>query len=344
MRTDMLDFQLPVDRLATAPREGRGEARHDARLIVFHRRRGSIEFRRFFEIGEYLRPGDVVVLNDSKTLNASVHGTVDGVGRIELQLRMRRGGVWYANCHPWKEPKPGNAIRFDGSAVTATVVGRHPELPLWAVRFSSEDGLDRFLEQVGRPIPSPYVERSFSNVDYNTVYARTPGSAEMPAAGRHFTPELLDELRLGGVTVASVTLHTGLSSVEIAEEDLEAHAMYEEWYSITPETAAAVNDAKASRKTVLVVGTTVMRTVETAADSEGVLHSGAGWTDLYIRPGYRFKVADALVTNFHGPRSSRIALAAAFTGRDLLLRGYRRAIEEGLLFYEFGDATLTLAD
>ncbi|MGH9042119.1 MAG: S-adenosylmethionine:tRNA ribosyltransferase-isomerase [Acidimicrobiia bacterium] len=344
MRTDTLDFQLPIERLATCPREHRGEARHDSRLMVFHRRRNTIEFRWFWEIGNFLGPGDLVLLNDSKTLNASVHGRVEGTGRVEFQLRMKRGGLWYANCHPWKEPRMGAGVSFDGAAVTATVEGRHPKLPLWALRFSPDDGLDGFLEASGRPIPSPYVERSFTNADYNTVYATTPGSAEMPAAGRHFTPEVLSRLEDSGIGIAYITLHTGLSSVEIAEENLEDHAMHEEWFSIPAATADAVNSARAAGRTVLVVGTTVMRAVETAADPDGRLAPADGWTDLYIRPGYRFKMADALVTNFHGPRSSRIALAAAFTGQELLLRGYQQAIDEGLLFYEFGDATLTLPD
>ncbi len=346
MRTESLDFDLPADLLAARPIEHRGLDRHDAQMVVFHRGSGRIEFRQFRNLPEYLSAGDVVVLNDSRTLNASVFAEVDGCGRVELLLRYNpKGNVWGVQCHPYKEPPIGAAVRFGESPMTATVLGRDKALPLWLVEFSGTPAeLVEFLDGHGRPIPSPYVAESFSNAEYNTLYAERPGSAEMPAAGRHFTDDVLERLRGRGVEIVKITLHTGLSSVEIHEAELADHEMYPEWYQLPAATAEAVNGARDHGRTVLIVGTTVMRTVETVARERMPLVESTGWTKLYIHPGFEFKLADALITNFHGPRSSRIALAAAFTGRELLLRGYREAIERRLQFYEFGDTTLTLPD
>ncbi len=345
VRTEELDFFLPTDLLATRPPELRGKTRDSSRMIVFHSDSDTFELGEFRDLRDYLGAGDLIVLNDSRTINGDLFGRIEGLGRIELQLRSHLGeDVWYVGCRPWKEPPLGAAVEFGDPTFTATVEGRHGELPLWEVRFRYEGDFEKRLRQIGRPIVSPYVDRIYGNEYYNTVYARTPGSAEMPAAGRHFTPEFLAELCEQGVDTVFVTLHTGLSSVSIAEERIDEHQMYEEWFSISDATAEAINRARAEGRTVLAVGTTVMRVLESVADEDGTMRPSEGWTDLYIYPGHRFKVPGAFLTNFHGPRSTRIALAAAFTGKDLLLRGYQAAIENGFLFYEFGDTTLTLTD
>jgi S-adenosylmethionine:tRNA ribosyltransferase-isomerase len=344
-RTDELDFHLPTELLAKRPPELRGTARDGGRMLVFHRESDAFELRRFRDLADYLQTGDLIVLNDSRTINGDLFGKVEGVGRIELQLRSNLGDdVWYVGCRPWKEPPVGAHVAFEHPTLTATVTGRHPELPLWEMEFAYDGDFETVLAEAGRPIVSPYVDAIYDNQYYNTVYAKTPGSAEMPAAGRHFTPEFLAELGGHGVETVFITLHTGLSSVAITEERIDAHRMYEEWYSISDATAEAINRTRASGRTLLAIGTTVMRVLESVADDEGHVGPSEGWTDLYIYPGHRFRVPDAFLTNFHGPRSTRIALAAAFTGKDLLLRGYRAAIENGFLFYEFGDTTLTLPD
>lgn len=346
MRTDELHFQLPHGLLAKEPRELRGERRDESRLMVIHRQSRRIEFTSFRDLPRFMRSGDLVVLNDSKTLNASLFGTVDGVGRVEVQLRNNPGSlVWDATVRPWTLPPDQAVVRFGDSGVTADVLGHTEHLGLWRIQFDlGGRSLTEFLAQNGRPIPSPYVSRSFGNEFYNNIYAVNPGSAEMPAAGRHFTAELLDELAGGGVDAVHLTLHTGLSSVTVVEENLEDHKIYEEWYSISDRAAQRINDTRANGGRILAVGTTVMRVIESVADDDGRLAESEGWTNLYICPGYRFKVADAFITNFHGPRTSRIALAAAFTGKELLLEAYAEAIDRKLLFYEFGDTTLTLPD
>jgi S-adenosylmethionine:tRNA ribosyltransferase-isomerase len=348
MKTSRLNFHLPVESLAKEPIEHRGGERHDSQLVVYHTKSQRVEFTRFRELPRYLRAGDVVVLNDSKTLNGSVFGNVEGRGRVELQLRYHpKGNIWGVACRPHRPARVGAKVTFDGSDVTATVLGDDDKgLSLWMIEFNCDfEDLVAFLEERGRPIPSPYVAGSFTNAEYNTVYANTPGSAEMPAAGRHFTPEVLDRLRAAGVRIGHITLHTGLSSVDIQEENLEDHQMHAEWCRVPEETSAMINTAKAGGNLVLLVGTTVMRTLESAAIEDGLpLREGSRWTNLYIYPGFEFKVADAFVTNFHGPRTSRIALASAFTGSDLLIKGYNEAVERGLQFYEFGDTTLTLPD
>ncbi|PRY58639.1 tRNA preQ1(34) S-adenosylmethionine ribosyltransferase-isomerase QueA [Glycomyces artemisiae] len=348
METSKLNFQLPAHLLARQPIERRGGERHDSKMVVYHKRSETVEFTSFREIPRFLEPGDVVVINDSRTLNASVFANVEDRGRVEVQLRYNpKDNIWGVSSKSRRAPRIGSKLTFDGTDITATMLGPDDRgLSLWMLEFDCEfDALVAYLDEHGRPIPSLYVEGSFTNEEYNSVYAERPGSAEMPAAGRHFTEEVLTRLRERGVGIAYITLHTGLSSVEISEEHLEDHRMHAEWCQIPPETADMVNTAKDEGHRVLVVGTTVMRTLESAAKEDGLpLRAGDRWTDLYIYPGFDFQVADAFVTNFHGPRSSRIALASAFTGADLLLHGYDAAIERGLQFYEFGDTTLTLPD
>jgi S-adenosylmethionine:tRNA ribosyltransferase-isomerase len=275
-------------------------------------------------------------------MNACAHGVVNETTRLAFEFRADLGeDVWYLNVIPYRAPSPGDRIVFS-DRLAATVLGAHPTADLWRVEIEVVGTLERVLDDIGRPIMSPYIERVFDNEHYNTVYATTPGSSEMPAAGRHFTNELLEKLQRRGVRVAFVTLSTGLSYPTITEQAVEDHEMLEEWYSVPAATASAVTATKEAGHKVWVVGTTVMRALESAANGSGHVRAGESWTSLYVYPGYAFKVADAFVTNFHGPRSTRIAMAAAFTGPDLLMKGYQQAMAARLTFYEFGDATLTL--
>lgn len=345
MKLDELDYELPKRLLADKPREMRGEERHDARLLVMHKTSGMVEIKTFRDLPEYLDQGDVVVLNKSRTLNASCFAKVEGLGRVEMQFRSNpERGSWYVSPRPWSTPAPGSTFEIDGSGVGGVIVGTREKPALWLIRFEDDADVVTVLSRYGRPIPSPYVSGTFSNDYYNTVYAEVPGSAEMPAAGRHFTRAVLSELSAKGVLIAYLTLHTGLSSVDVTESTFEEHTMFEEWYSIDQETADLINGARDRGGRVLAVGTTVVRVLESVADEQGHLKAQTNWTDMYICPGYRFKVPDAFITNFHGPRTSRIAMAAAFTGKDLLLKGYAKAIAAEMLFFEFGDATLTLPD
>jgi S-adenosylmethionine:tRNA ribosyltransferase-isomerase len=240
--------------------------------------------------------------------------------------------------------EPNSVISFGGGALLCDVLGPREDIPvLTRVRFNSkgEELLDKF-DKLGRPIMSAYVSRNWGIESYQTPHANARGSAEMPAAGRHFTTELLSSLQNIGVKHYFITLHTGLSSFKIAESKFEDHKMYEEYCELTDDTAEALADVKMNGGRVLAVGTTAVRTLESAAKGDGTLRPFGGYTDLYIYPGYKWKAVDMLCTNFHGPKTTRIALAASFTGQDLLMKGYKEAIERRYRFYEFGDTTLTI--
>ncbi len=343
MEVKELDFELPTRLLATHPRELEGEGRDASRMLVMHRKTGQIEHRHFSDLVDYLEAGDLLVLNDSRTVNANLFGNVSGLGRLELQLRSYRGqGVWHVHCRPWREPVVGATIDFGSDGLSAVVEGRRRDIPLWIIKFADAEKLEEALKKAGRPIISPYVDRVYDNEYYNTIYAQVPGSAEMPAAGRHFTQALFEKLAAAGVRRCAITLHTGLSSIEISSDTVEEHSMYEEWYSVPETVTRMIAETRAAGHRVVVVGTTVMRCLESSADDDGNVKPGEQWTTLYIFPGYRFKVSDVFITNFHGPRTTRLALAAAFAGKDLVLRAYREAIEREYLFYEFGDTTLTI--
>jgi S-adenosylmethionine:tRNA ribosyltransferase-isomerase len=348
MGPESLDFTLPAALVATAPIERQGRPRHDARLLVLHKRSREIEVRRFRDITQFLEAGDVVVLNDSRTLNATMKATVAGIGPVELKLRFNpHGNTWGVTCNPDGALTGGEVIELDGSSITGAVQPDASDLMLRLVEFDcTRAELVDYLDDRGRPAQSQEGDTG-GNADYNTVYARQPGSIEMPAAGRHFTTEVLDALRDRGVRVAFVTLHTGLTGLvgpRIRSATFEEHAMQREHYAVPDETATLINSARAGRRTVVAVGTTVMRTIETAARAGTPIQGSQGWTDLYIYPGFEFKAANAFVTNLHGPASSHLAMAAAFTGTELLMTGYREAIRLGFAFHEFGDATITLPD
>jgi S-adenosylmethionine:tRNA ribosyltransferase-isomerase len=373
MKAQDLHFELPNERAASAPPEAEGRERSDVRLLVIHRRSGLIEHRKFVDLPEYLRPGDIVVLNASATLSSQFVAT-DALGReIKVRLSSRnpsangKGDKWHAVLDPDADVRPGGILSFgrieggelkdvkelrelrelkelqELGELRATVVTRHPRVPkLWLLMFDLQGmPMDEWRSRLGKPIRYHYVPQEWGLDYYQNVYAQFPGSSEMPSAGRAFTPEMLAQLNEQGVGVVRIVLHTGVSNIDIEEDQVERHAMYEEPYQITDEAAQMINHARECGGRVFAIGTTVVRTLETVADGKGCLEGRRGWTSLYITPGYRFKVVDALVTGLHEAKSTRLVLATAFAGdKDLALHAYREALQRDYRWHEFGDLTL----
>ncbi len=358
MKLQDLQFDLPNGKAASLPPEAEGRSRSDVRLLVIDRKSGLIEHRKFVNLPEYLRPGDVVVLNASATLSSQFVAT-DTLGReIKVRLSSRdpasngKGDKWHAVLDPDAEVRPGDVFSFgtiegqelkELKELRATVVTRHPRVPkLWLLMFDLQGtSIDEWRSRLGKPIRYHYVPQEWELGYYQNVYAQFPGSSEMPSAGRALTPEMLAQLNEQGAGVVRIVLHTGVSNIDIEEEQVEQHVMYEEPYQITDEAAQMINHARERGGRVFAVGTTVVRTLETVADERGCLEGRRGWTSLYITPGYRFKVVDALVTGLHEAKSTRLVLATAFAGdKDLVLRAYREALERDYRWHEFGDLTL----
>ena len=347
MKTSDFDYDLPKDLIAQTPIEPRDHSR----LMVVSRHDGSVEHRRFYDLPQYLRAGDVVVFNDSRVFPARVHGARAGSGgRIELLLLHRLSpGVWRALVKPGRRMRQGDS--FEVPKTDGTIKGEVLEVEedgSRLVRISEEEALSR----VGVvPLP-PYIHESLDNPErYQTVYARVTGSVAAPTAGLHFTESLLERMRSMGVELVFVTLHVGWDSFRpVKTSEIERHKMHSEYWEIGREAAGAISRAKRDGRRVVSVGTTAVRLLEqaalaTRADSgpegpEEVVSAGSGWADLFIHPGFRFRVVDALVTNFHLPRSTLLMLTSAFAGRELVLNAYRTAASMGYRFYSFGDAML----
>lgn len=347
------NFTVPKELEAPAPPETRGQQRDQVRLLVIHRQSGLVEHRRFYNIIDYLRPGDVVVLNISRTVPAAFPGVTDDGQTIEMRLSSHYstdgsgdGSIWQAVFKPDEAViRPGLRLSFGNGALTGVVRRKRERIPkLWEIQFDpTNQPISAWMEQLGRPIKYDYVEQGWDIDYYQTAYATVPGSSEMPSAGRAFTPELLERIESKGVALAKIVLHTGVSNIDIETEDIKQHTMYEEWYQVSPEAAEAINRARAAGGRIFAIGTTVVRTLETVADEQGVVHPGEGWTSLYITPGHHFKAVDALVTGLHEAKSTRLVLASAFADdQALVLRAYNEAIEGGYLWHEFGDVSLTL--
>jgi S-adenosylmethionine:tRNA ribosyltransferase-isomerase len=353
MNLDSFNFTIPKELEASAPREARGERRDHARLLVIHRHSGQVDHRHFYEIVDYLRPGDVVVLNISRTVPAALPGVTSDGQEIEMRLSSHyssngngSGRIWQAVFKPDSAViTPGLKLVFGNGALTAIVRKKREHIPkLWEIEFAPTDRpIHTWLEQLGRPIKYDYVPDTWGLDFYQTAYAAVPGSSEMPSAGRAFTPELLQHIEAMGVALAKIILHTGVSNIDIETEQVEQHTMYEEWYQVAPEAAATINRARANGGRVIAIGTTPTRTLETVTDEQGIIHPGEGWTSLYITPSYRFKAIDALVTGLHEAKTTRLVLATAFAGdAELVLKAYNEAIQQGYLWHEFGDLSLIL--
>lgn len=330
-------FDLPQELIAQDPLEDRSASR----LLVLDKETGAVEHHSFKEITNYLRPGDCLVLNNTKVIPARLMGVKEDTGAVieVLLLKRRENDVWETLVKPGKKARPGTKLVFgDGSlrAEVTDVVEEGNRL----IRFSYEGIFEEALDRLGEmPLP-PYITHKLQDKNrYQTVYAKYDGSAAAPTAGLHFTKELLAKIEEMGVKIAYVTLHVGLGTFRpVKEDNILEHHMHSEHYQVTQETADVINRTKERGGRVICVGTTSCRTVESAADESGKVQAGCGDTEIFIYPGYRFKVLDCLITNFHLPESTLVMLVSALAGRENVLSAYEKAIEERYRFFSFGDA------
>ena len=336
---DVKDFyyELPQELIAQDPLEDRS----GSRLLVLGKQDGSIRHEVFRNITQYLNAGDCLVINNTKVIPARLFGEREGTGAsIEiLLLKRKENDIWETLVKPGKKAKPGTRIIFGGGLLTGEVVDV-VEDGNRLIQFSYEGIFEEILDQLGQmPLP-PYITHTLQDKNrYQTVYAKYDGSAAAPTAGLHFTPELLDEIRAKGVKIAEVTLHVGLGTFRpVKVENVQDHHMHSEYYEVTEEAARLINETKQSGGRVVAVGTTSCRTLESAAADDGSLSAKSGWTDIFIYPGYTFKVIDALITNFHLPESTLVMLVSALAGRDNIMNAYAEAVRERYRFFSFGDA------
>ncbi len=333
------NFDLPQELIAQDPLDDRASSR----LLVLDKDTGAVTHRVFRDIVEYLRPGDCLVINDTKVIPARLMGVKEDTGaKIEvLLLKRRENDIWETLVKPGKKAKPGTTISFGDGLLTGTVVETVDDGNR-LIQFHYEGIFEEILDQLGQmPLP-PYITHQLKDKNrYQTVYAKHEGSAAAPTAGLHFTKELLQEIEDMGVKIAHVTLHVGLGTFRpVKVENVLDHHMHSEFYVVEEAEAAKVNETKAAGGRVVCVGTTSCRTVESAATEDGLLKAGTGWTEIFIYPGYRFKILDALITNFHLPESTLVMLVSALAGREHILAAYEEAIRERYRFFSFGDAML----
>lgn len=336
MKKSDFDFYLPEELIAQTPLE----KRDGSRLLVLDKESGAMEHRHFYDLPEYLRAGDCLVLNNSRVLPARLIGTRPGGGAVELVLLRDLGeGRWECLSRPGRKTKPGTELFFGGGELKATVEAV-AEGGNRIVKFDYQGIFLEVLERLGKmPLP-PYIKEELQDPErYQTVYSRELGSAAAPTAGLHFTNELLEKIQAMGVKVCYVTLHVGLGTFRpVKEDEIENHEMHSEFCIIPEDTARTVTETKQNGGRIVAVGTTSCRTLESFAKDDGTLEACSGWTDIFIYPGYSFKCIDALVTNFHLPESTLIMLVSALAGREHILNAYRTAVEEKYRFFSFGDA------
>ncbi len=341
MKTSDFDYDLPPEFIAQTP----SEPRDSSRLLVLNRATGEIEHRIFRDLGRFLHPGDLLVLNETRVIPARLYARkVPTGGRVELLLLRREDEHTWESLVGGKGMRPGRRLQLEGEGPAGEIIADLGG-PRRRVRFDAP--IEPHLERIGHvPLP-PYIHTPLrARERYQTVYAREPGSAAAPTAGLHFTPALMEQLKNQGVNFASVVLHVGLDTfAPVHEENPEEHEIHTEWCQLTPETAAQIRAAKRAGKRVIAVGTTSVRTLESAAreaSPDEIVRPLEGPTDLFILPGYEFRVVDAMITNFHLPRSTLVMLVSAFAGRERILGAYETARREGYRFYSFGDAMLIL--
>ncbi len=338
MKTSDFDYHLPESSIAQTP----AEPRNSSRLLVLHRDTGELEHRIFREITDYFKVGDLLVLNQTRVIPARIYARKETGGRVELLLLRRRDDLTWEALVGGKGLRVGKMVKVENG----------PETKIMAVLEGSErlikfsEPIESYFAKVGHvPLP-PYIHEKLNDPErYQTVYAREPGSAAAPTAGLHFTPRLLGELQARGVRIAYVTLHVGLDTfAPVTEENPEEHKIHSEWCQVSQETADLINQTKIAGGRIIAGGTTSVRTLESAAADAGqdAILPYEGATSLFIIPGYQFKIVDALITNFHLPKSSLIMLVSAFAGQERILEAYKTAVAEGYRFYSFGDAMLIL--
>lgn len=331
------DYDLPEELIAQDPLEDRSSSR----LMVLDRQTGDVEHRHFTDILEYLHPGDCLVINNTKVIPARLFGVKeDTQAKIEvLLLKRKENDIWETLVKPGKKAKPGTKLVFGDGLLTAEVVDVVEEGNR-LIQFHYDGIFEEILDQLGQmPLP-PYITHQLKDKNrYQTVYAKYDGSAAAPTAGLHFTKELLQKVKDMGVDIAEVTLHVGLGTFRpVKVDNVLDHHMHSEFYMVSQEAADKINRAKESGHRVIAVGTTSTRTLEAAADENGRLHETSGWTEIFIYPGYQFKVIDALITNFHLPQSTLVMLVSALAGREHVLHAYEIAVKERYRFFSFGDA------
>ena len=337
MKTSDFYFDLPEELIAQTPLERRDASR----LMVLDKETGATEDMHFYDLPKLLRPGDCLVLNDSRVLPARLLGHREpGGGAVEVLLLIDRGNkTWECLVRPGRKCKPGTRLSFGDGLLRGEVLSVE-EGGNRLIRFEYEGIFLELLEQLGRmPLP-PYIKAELNDPErYQTVYSREVGSAAAPTAGLHFTKELLEQVQAMGVSLAYVTLHVGLGTFRpVKEEDILDHEMHSEYCMISAQTAETINRTKRAGGRVICVGTTSCRTIESWAAEDGTLKESAGWTNIFIYPGYRFKVLDALITNFHLPESTLVMLVSALAGREHILNAYQQAVERKYRFFSFGDA------
>lgn len=337
MKTSDFYFDLPQELIAQDPLEDRSSSR----LLVLDRKTGEIRHEIFKNIVQYLNPGDCLVVNDTKVIPARLFGNKVGTdAKIEvLLLKRKENNIWETLVKPGKKAKPGTKISFGEGLLVGEVIDVVEEGNR-LIQFSYEGVFEEILDQLGQmPLP-PYITHQLKDKNrYQTVYAKNDGSAAAPTAGLHFTPELLEEIRKKGIQIAHVTLHVGLGTFRpVKVEDVTEHHMHSEFYVVEEDQAHIINETKKNGGKVISVGTTSCRTLESATDEDGILKAGSGWTEIFIYPGYQFKMIDHLITNFHLPESTLLMLVSALAGKENIMNAYETAVKERYRFFSFGDA------
>lgn len=337
MKTADFYYDLPEELIAQDPLEDRSSSR----LMTLNKMTGDVEHHIFKDIIDYLNPGDCLVLNNTKVIPARLYGNKVGTdAKIEvLLLKRKENNIWETLVKPGKKCKPGAQISFGDGLLTGEVVDVVEEGNR-LIQFHYEGVFEEILDQLGQmPLP-PYITHQLQDKNrYQTVYAKHDGSAAAPTAGLHFTPELLKKIKEKGVNIAEVTLHVGLGTFRpVKVEDVTQHHMHSEFYVVEEEQAKLINDTKKNGGRVISVGTTSCRTLESATGEDGILRAGSGWTEIFIYPGYQFKLIDALITNFHLPESTLLMLVSALAGKEQIMAAYEEAVKERYRFFSFGDA------
>ena len=338
MKTSDFDYILPEELIAQTP----VEPRDHSRLMVVHRKDGTREDKHFYDILDYLNPGDALVINETKVIPARLLGVKEetGVPVEVLLLRRQNATDWEALVRPGRRLKPGTTVSFGDGLLRCEILDNVQEIGGRIVRFIYDGVFEELLDKLGEmPLP-PYIHEKLEDRSrYQTVYAKAEGSAAAPTAGLHFTPVLLEKIRAKGVTIVPVLLHVGLGTFRpVKEDDVDAHKMHSEFYQVTPEAAETLNAIRAAGGRLICVGTTSVRTIETVATEDGIVHAGSGDTAIFIKPGVKIKAVDALITNFHLPQSTLLMLVSTFMGREEALAAYNDAVAKRYRFFSFGDA------
>lgn len=339
MKTSDFYYDLPKELIAQDPLEDRSSSR----LLHLSMKDGSIEHRHFTDILDYLHKGDCLVINDTRVIPARLYGHKEETGALIeiLLLKRKENDVWECLVKPGKKARPGAKLTFGDGILRGEILDIVDEGNR-LIQFHYEGIFEEILDQLGEmPLP-PYITHKLQDKNrYQTVYAKHDGSAAAPTAGLHFTEELLKKVREKGVNIAHVTLHVGLGTFRpVKVDDVEQHHMHSEFYVVEEDQARLINDTKRNGGCVISVGTTSCRTLESATGEDGILRAGSGWTDIFIYPGYRFKMIDGLITNFHLPESTLMMLVSALAGKDRIMAAYKEAVREKYRFFSFGDAMI----